>query len=79
MNKHLTILGSTMFIPGVKKVYIEQANISNVTKLSTMAHEYGHGVAALLNNERYTNDTSLFNETESIFIELLSRDITNLY
>ena len=41
--------------------------------LSTLTHEYGHGIGALLNDNRYNNGNT-FSEIESFFFELIGLD-----
>lgn len=63
--------GTTIFIPGVQKPYVTINNSNKITQLPIIAHENGHAIAALLNNDRYIENAK-FPEIESLFFEMLS-------
>lgn len=65
--------GTTLFIDGVRKNFI---NIYETTPLATYicaVHEYGHAIANLINPEvSYTDREDFFTEVASIFPELVA-------
>lgn len=63
--------GNTIFIPGVKKPYITISDSDEIFQLPILAHESGHAIGALINNDRYTENAK-FAEIESLFFEMLS-------
>ncbi len=73
--------GTTAFIDGVRKNFINICRTRSATKIFTLIHEYGHATKNLLNPERaYSNDDGLFEEVDGIFPELvaLEENISNL-
>lgn len=62
-------------IPILRKSYISVGTSDNLMKntLSTLTHEYGHGIGSLINDNRYNNGNN-FSEIESFFFELIGLD-----
>ncbi|MDD6879520.1 MAG: hypothetical protein PUD59_04770 [bacterium] len=68
--------GIMFFIDYIEKIYIKQfyyRNQPDCESITTGVHEFGHGVAALMNPKRYT-DNSLQREIETCFFELSCTD-----
>lgn len=73
--------GTTTFIDGVRKNFINICKTRSASKIHTLIHEYGHVIKNLYNPERaYSNDDGLFAEVDGIFPELvaLEENIGNL-
>ena len=80
-DKYLNLLdelgtgeGNTYSVPFLNKRYIWVGTEgSNKDMLSTLTHEYGHGIATFINPFRYANN-DFFIEIESLFFEYIGLD-----
>jgi hypothetical protein len=66
--------GVTYSVPVLNKRYMVVGTFGDLRDtLSTLTHEYGHGIATVINPNRYSSD-DFFIEIESLFFELLGLD-----
>lgn len=79
-GKNIQNIGGYMFFtPYLNKAYIHQIISDDFScELATCVHEYGHAIAAYINNSRYTG-SNYIREIESLFFEVISFDYFSKY